>query len=142
MRKVYSHSKRTTLEKCPLQCLFEYYAQSVELPSCEKQLTMFSSLEPGHRVMTAEQIAQAAELRALSNAFQATGLILHQLLGQHWEHADWDDAWFIRQAAERYDKITTSEPMHRAENLTDSGMEVFSGRLPPLKCVGRDVVAA
>jgi hypothetical protein len=107
MRKVYSHTKRSTLDRCVRQYFYEYYAASYDPPPPTPQRSLFEEL-PGlvHGRLEAGDSSAAAACKALSSAFQSAGQVLHDIIAQHWKHRDWQADWFERTATQRFDRIT------------------------------------
>jgi ATP-dependent exoDNAse (exonuclease V) beta subunit len=109
MRKVYSPSKRSTLDRCVRQYFYEYYAASYEPPAATPQRFLFEeSLSLGHARLEPGDSSAAAACKALSSAFQAAGQVLHNAIAQHWKHRDWQPEWFERTAAQRFDQIISA----------------------------------
>lgn len=105
MKKVYSHSKRSTLDRCALQYFYEYYAPRYERPVVELQQSLFEEpLSLEHQILDALDVAKARECKSLSSCFQIAGQILHTVIAQHWKHTDWNSDWFRRTTEERYDQ--------------------------------------
>ena len=103
MRRIYSHTRRSKLEKCARQYFYECYAASYEAPTQIPQLELFRDIDPDHAVIASDVVGQVGRLKELSSAYQAAGLILHSLIGEHWKHADWSSDWFLQQASQRFD---------------------------------------
>ncbi len=109
MRKVYSHTKRSTIDRCVLQYFYEYYAAGFDSPVATKQQSLFEdapSVE--HRRLQPHDSTAAAGCKTLSSAYQTAGQVLHNVLAQHWEHPDWQSEWFERAATERFDRIVAA----------------------------------
>ncbi len=105
MKKVYSHTKRSTLDRCSLQYFYEYYAAGYEPPASGLPRSLFDDppvLE--HQRLDPRDAAAAAECKSLSSCYQVAGQILHTVIAQHWEHPDWNQEWFRRTVAERFDR--------------------------------------
>lgn len=102
MRKVYSHTKRSVLEKCPRMYFFQYYGASCKPPVHDPQLLLFGDDGPNHPTLVASDIAAAGRLAKLSSAPQHAGLILHDLIAQALKHPDWQFQWFAKKARERF----------------------------------------
>jgi hypothetical protein len=109
MKKVYSHSKRSTLDRCSLQYFYEYYAPGYEPPPTTAGLSLFDdspALE--HRRLDPGDAAAAGECKSLSSCYQVAGQILHNVIAQHWQHPDWAQEWFRRTATERFDRAVSA----------------------------------
>jgi PD-(D/E)XK nuclease superfamily len=109
MKKVYSHSKRSTLDRCSLQYFYEYYTAGYEPPAAKVGLTLFDDLPTlEHRRLDPGDAAAAGECKSLSSCYQVAGQILHNVIAQHWEHPDWTQEWFRRTAVERFDRAVSA----------------------------------
>ncbi len=120
MRKVYSHSRRSTLVKCARQYFYECYAAGVAPPAYDPQMGLFSEPEPDHAVIDTDAVKEVSALKELSNSYQAAGLILHELIGLHWKHVDWSPEWFIEQAEKRFDAWVI-----RSQNAEDNSTRLL-----------------
>jgi hypothetical protein len=111
MKKVYSHTKRSTLDRCSLQYFYEYYAPAYEPPTRPLQPSLFDELPTlEHRRLDPEDAEAARKCKSLSSCYQVAGQILHNVIAQHWQHPEWTQEWFRRTVAERYDRaIATSK---------------------------------
>jgi hypothetical protein len=109
MRKVYSHTKRSTLDRCVRQYFYEYYAAGYDPPPATPQRSLFEeSPSLVHSRLEAGDSSAAAACKALSSAFQSAGQVLHSVIAQHWQHRDWQPEWFERTAAQRFDQIISA----------------------------------
>jgi hypothetical protein len=109
MKKLYSHTKRSTLDRCALQYFYEYYAPGYEPPATQREQSLFDeppTLE--HRRLDPKDSVAASECKSLSSCYQIAGQILHNVIAQHWQHTDWTQEWFRRTAAERYDRAVAN----------------------------------
>lgn len=102
MRKVYSHTKRSVLEKCPRMYFYQYYAASFKPPVQDPQLLLFGDDRPDHLSIVASEIETARRLAKLSSAPQHAGQILHDLVAQALKHPDWQVQWFTNKAQARF----------------------------------------
>jgi hypothetical protein len=102
MRKVYSHTKRSALAKCPRIYFYEYYATNFKPPVREPQMSLFEDVEPKHAVLPTSDSARASELSGLTSGPQQGGLILHDLISQSLKNPDWQASWFYRKANENF----------------------------------------
>lgn len=114
MKKVYSHSRRSSLAKCARQYFLDVYAVDVTDKPSEFQRGLFDEPEIEHESMDAALVSHVREMKQLTNAFQQAGVILHTLIGQEWQHPDWSPQWFVDQAARRFDD-TVKRSMNRVE---------------------------
>jgi hypothetical protein len=108
MKKVYSHTKRSTLDRCSLQYFYEYYAPAYEPPKTDSASLFDDAPALEHQRLDPADAASAAECKLLSSSYQIAGQILHNLIAQHWQHPDWSPDWFRRAAAERFDRAVAS----------------------------------
>lgn len=132
-RKVYSHTKRSTLEKCPRQYFYEYYAGQVEPAPAVSQGSLFAEMEADHRVIDQGNVERVRELKKLSSAYQVAGVVLHNLIAQHWREPSWNPEWFVKQAAERFDHQAASAPerktlLERYYGLDDAEATIAEAR--------------
>ncbi len=104
MKKIYSHSKRTVLAKCPLQYFFEYYAPHVVPSRPESQRGLFAKENPEREVVDGATIAAAGRLKALSNAHLWAGNVLHGLIAYSLKSRNRNLDWFLRTAQDRFDQ--------------------------------------
>lgn len=117
MKKVYSHSKRSTLNRCTLQYFYEYYAPGYEPPVEQSQRSLFDDpLTLERRRLDPKDAAAASECKSLSSCYQVAGQILHNVIAQHWQHPDWNSDWFRRTAAERYDRAIENRDSSEADS--------------------------
>jgi hypothetical protein len=147
MKKVYSHSKRSTLDRCSLQYFYEYYAAGYEPPAANVGLTLFDdppTLE--HRRLDPSDAAAANECKSLSSCYQVAGQILHNVIAQHWEHPDWTQKWFRRTAADRFDRAVSASAsavpdggqrlLEHHYHLPDAGATITNARAKLLTAIG------
>jgi hypothetical protein len=116
MKKVYSHSKRSTLDRCTLQYFYEYYAARYEPPAAQVGQSLFDeppALE--HRRLDPRDAAAASECKSLSSCYQVAGQILHNVIAQHWQHPDWTPEWFRRTTAQRFNRAVAASASSGAE---------------------------
>ena len=102
MRKVYSHTKRSVLEKCPLMYFFQYYAAKYKPPMRKPQFPLFGDDGPNHPSIVASEVETAVHLAKLTFSPQHAGQILHNLIAQALKHPDWDFQWFAKKARESF----------------------------------------
>jgi hypothetical protein len=124
MRRVYSHSKRAVLEKCPRLYFYMYYAPRCK-PALPKQRLLFGN-DPSHATLVADDIALASELRSLTAVPLHAGQILHDLIAQSLHHPDWQQGWFLRKADARFG-TENGAPVRFVEhfNICATQMRVF-----------------
>ena len=103
MRRIYSHSRRSMLEKCPRQYFNDCFCATYQPQEKDPQLVLFTEVEPEHEVITADYAARIASLKELSNAYQVAGLILHSTIGEHWQDETRTAEAFLTQAKGRFD---------------------------------------
>lgn len=102
MRKVYSHTKRSVLDKCPRMYFFQYYAARCKPTAPDPQALLFGDDRPDHPILVAADSEAAGRLAKLNSAPQHAGRILHDLIGQALKHSDWQFQWFEKKARERF----------------------------------------
>ena len=108
MKKVYSYSKRSVLDRCVRQYFYEYYAGSYEPPRTEPQRSLFDDPSgPTHSCIAVLESATAKACKSLSSAFQCAGQVLHNIIAQHWKNRDWQPEWFMRTALRRFDQTVS-----------------------------------
>ena len=104
MKKVYSSTKRSTLDSCALRYFYQYYAPGFVPPEAPRDLLLFQ--EPDslvHRRLDVCDSKAAAACKGLSSSYQVAGQILHNVIAQHWKNLDWAPEQFKRTAVERFD---------------------------------------
>jgi hypothetical protein len=126
MKKVYSHTKRSVLEKCPLMYFFQYYAATCKPPTRDPQALLFGDDRPDHPTFAAADREAAARLGKLNSAPQYAGKILHDLIAQALKHPDWQLPWFEKKARERFLTPPDSEPLfvERFNQLPDADQRI------------------
>lgn len=126
MRKVYSHTKRSILEKCPLMYFYQYYAATCKPPVRDPQALLFGDDRPDHPTLVAADSEAASRLAKLNSAPQYAGKILHDLIGQALKHPDWQFPWFEKKARERF--LAPRDPensfVERFNRLTDADQRI------------------
>ncbi len=126
MRKVYSHTKRSILEKCPLMYFFQYYAATCKPPVRDPQALLFGDNGPDHPTLVVSDSQAAGRLAKLSSAPQHAGKILHALIAQALKHPDWQFRWFEKKARERF--LAPRDPsasfVERFNNLPDANQRI------------------
>ena len=108
MRKVYSHTKRSVLEKCPLMYFYQYYAAKCKPPVRDPQPLLFGDDRPDHPTLVATDSEAAGRLAKLNSAPQHAGKVLHDLIAQALKHPDWQFPWFEKKAREGF--LTVRDP--------------------------------
>ncbi len=118
MKKVYSHTKRSTLDRCTLQYFYEYYAAGYEPPIPTLQQSLFSDAPPlEHQRIGPDDVVAAAACKLLASSYQVAGQILHSVIAQHWQHPDWTSEWFRRTAIERFDRAVANSLSSEDESV-------------------------
>src|SRR4051812_4553303 len=80
MKKIYSHTKRSTLDRCSLQYFYEYHAPGYEPNAAQPQRSLFDMLPKLEHVrLDPKDAAAARECKALSSCYQVAGQILHSV---------------------------------------------------------------
>ncbi len=102
MKRIYSHTKRSALEKCPRMYFFQYYAATCKPHIRGPQGLLFGDDRPNHPAFVASESETASKLAKLNSAPQFAGKILHDLIAQVLKHPDWQLPWFERKARERF----------------------------------------
>ena len=83
----YSYSKRESLESCARRYFYQYYAGLKRVPYDDERKALIRTL------------------KTLTNRHMLAGNILHSLIETRLGRgADWADSWFVRTAAERFDR--------------------------------------
>ena len=126
MRKVYSHTKRSVLEKCPRMYFSQYYAATCKSPVRNPQRSLFGDDGPEHRTLIAAESATAGRLAKLNSAPQHAGKILHDLIALALKHPDWQSAWFEKKARVRFHASPETEVLfvERFNNLPDADKRI------------------
>jgi hypothetical protein len=81
---------------------YQYYAAGCKPVARDPQGLLFGDGGPNHAVLSGSDIEHVRRLRNLTGAPQHAGLILHDLIAQSLRHPDWQEAWFLRKARERF----------------------------------------
>jgi PD-(D/E)XK nuclease superfamily len=126
VRKVYSHTKRSVLEKCPLMYFYQYYAATCKPPVRDPQALLFGDDRPDHPPLVASDGEAAGRLSKLDSAPQYAGKILHDLIAQALKHPDWQFPWFEKKARETF--LTPRDPeasfVERFNHLPDADQRI------------------
>jgi hypothetical protein len=144
VRKVYSHTKRSVLEKCPLMYFFQYYAATCKPPVRDPQRLLFGDDRPDHPTLVASDSEVAGRLAKLCSAPQHAGQILHDLIAQALKHPDWQLPWFEKKARERFFAFRDPEAsfVERFNHLPDADQRIhraLEGLLLGLRTFFEDV---
>jgi hypothetical protein len=102
VKKIYSYTKRSVLDKCPLQYFYQYYAPHCKPATAPAQTLLFGDGKPRHATLAPCDIERATELRKLTAGPQHAGKVLHDLIAQALRHPDWRMGWFLQKARERF----------------------------------------
>ncbi|MCC7291840.1 MAG: PD-(D/E)XK nuclease family protein [Phycisphaerales bacterium] len=128
MKKVYSSTKRSTLDRCSLQYFYQYYAPGYAPPEAPREPLLFQ--EPValvHRTLEVCDSKSAASCKTLSSSSQVAGQILHNLIAQHWKGSDWEAERFKRAAVERYDFFVNASARNDRDSKTPRLLEHYYG---------------
>jgi hypothetical protein len=139
MRKIYSHTKRSSLEKCPLQYFYQYYAPQCKPATVPVQTLLFGDDRPRHATVAQCDVERAAELRKLTAGPQHAGKVLHDLIAQGLRHPDWRMAWFLQKARERFgfEGGAPASFVERCNGLSDADARIDRSRDSLLAAVQR-----
>jgi len=102
MKRTYSHTKRSVLEKCPRQFFFAYYATGVVQQPSSAQKRLFADLQPARATIDRRTSEEAGRLKHLSNCYHSAGQILHRLVAQYLKGRARDRADWLRTAESQF----------------------------------------